>query len=164
MCNNYYIMENLNNTLEVNLSIENKKRREYFKIAAGIAMQGQMRYRHGAILVKNGEIIAQGYNYDYGQDTYHGHYSVHAEVNVLLEARNKKITDLSDADLYVVRISPNTGNYLLSKPCDNCARMSIKHGVRRVYYSIGCGDETKENKGKINGRRRASQQRRRWRR
>lgn len=119
------------------MNCENKRRREYLQIAGEIALKSSMRSKHGAVLVKNGEIIAEGYNYDYNQDTYHGHYSVHAEVNVLLQARNKKILDLSDTDLYVVRVSKATGNFMLSKPCKNCTRMSIKYGIRCVYYSLG---------------------------
>lgn len=127
-------------TIETPSSLENKKRKMFFDVAMNIAKECPMkRCKHGAVLVKNNEIIAKGYNYSYNnKETLHNHYAVHAEVNVILQAKSKGIKNLSETDLYVVRISNDNDNELmLSKPCKNCSKLILKYKVRRVYYSLG---------------------------
>jgi deoxycytidylate deaminase len=101
------------------------------------ACRSSMCWKHGCIAVLNGDIVASSFNYDYGQEILHGHYSVHAEVGVILECKRRKIP-LEQVDLYVVRIyTRNKQVFQLSnsKPCRNCERMCRKNGVKNVYYS-----------------------------
>lgn len=141
------VMENLELNIDDDniLSLENKKRIEYFEIAASEAFQSEMDFKHGAVLVKNNEIIAKGCNYNFGEKICHGVYSVHAEVNVLQEAKRMKI-DMKNVDLYVVRVSNLTGEFMISYPCKNCQKMIEKCNVRRTYYSIGDLDEYNERR------------------
>lgn len=91
--------------------------------------------RHGCVVVKDGEIVAEGYNH-HQTHLYHK-FSIHAEVHALSKLRkfNKKF--ISQCTLYVVRIgTDNMGNPLkFSKPCKDCTRAIEKSGIKRVYYS-----------------------------
>ncbi len=90
-------------------------------------------HRHGCVIVKNGEIISEGYN------TYADHmehkFSIHAEISALYRL-GKKVTE--GCELYVVRIGTDKmGNPLkYSRPCVDCAKAIIKAGIKKVYYSI----------------------------
>lgn len=105
------------------------------KRAAASALRSPLRnHRHGCIIVRNGEIVSEGYNHNFVH-MFHLH-SVHAEVDALSKLpRNKKF--MSQCDMYVVRIgTDNMGNPLkLSKPCNSCTQAILKAGIRRVYYS-----------------------------
>jgi len=111
-------------------------RQEYFlNKAAQLAFNSTMTHKHGCVLVNSNtdEIISTGYNHTYIH-MYHL-YSCHAECDTLRKV--KKNMDLSNTELYVVRIGPNSlGNPLkLSKPCDGCAKLILKSNVGRVFYS-----------------------------
>lgn len=111
-------------------------KQEYFlRRAACIASRSSMNHRHGCVIVnKNGDIVAEGYNYVYTH--MHHKFSIHAEVCCLSKMkRNKKW--LSDCDMYVVRVgTENMGNPLkYSRPCEGCTEAIIKAGIKRVYYS-----------------------------
>lgn len=102
--------------------------------AARIASASQMRHKHGAILVTNGNIRAVGINvkqndpkpwvpYDY--------LSTHAEINALTQTRHQFI----NGTLYVARVN-NAGGLMLSEPCDNCIGFIVKWTkLRKVVYS-----------------------------
>lgn len=111
---------------------------DVFERAVVLAKKSTMTQRHGAVIVKNGEIVGEGFNHI---TTYMSHsYSCHAEVAALLslkkEHKSKKF--LNDATMIVVRISNNhcTPNHLkLSKPCENCTKEIIKSGISKVFFS-----------------------------
>lgn len=108
-----------------------------FDRAAALANKSTMVQRHGAVILKNGEIIGEGYNY-------HTHFmchswSVHSEVAALLslkkQHRHKKF--LEDAVMVVVRIGPpsRSDEFKNSKPCERCREAILKSGIRKVFYS-----------------------------
>lgn len=74
----------------------------------------------GAIFVKNGKIISQGYHHKYGE--------VHAEVDAIQKVKDKK--SLKGSTLYVTL-----------EPCAHfgkqgpCAKALIKIGIKRVIYA-----------------------------
>lgn len=91
-------------------------------------------HRHGAVIVKDNEIVSEGFNHK-NWHLYHK-LSVHAEVDALSKMkRNKKL--MSQCDMYVVRIGGESMGCPLkySKPCPDCMKAIIKSGIRRVYYS-----------------------------
>ncbi len=104
--------------------------------AIALAKKSTMNQRHGAVIVKNGEIIGEGYNHI---ASYMSHsFSCHAEVAAILNLKNKSKKNLDDATMVVVRVSNNTmspQHLKMSKPCENCTREIIKHGIRKVFYS-----------------------------
>lgn len=100
------------------------------------ARKSDMDHRHACLIVKNNEIISEGYNKK--SCVFEHIYSVHAEVDAIskMPSRSKGFT--ADCVMYVYRIGSDlTGNPTkLSKPCKNCEDAIKKVGIRRVYYSI----------------------------
>lgn len=107
----------------------------FFRKAMTVAQNSTcFMHRHGAIIVKEGEILSEGFNHK-RVHLYHKS-SVHAEVDALSKMKhNKKL--LSQCDMYVVRIGKDSMGQPLkySKPCPDCTKAILKSGVRRVYYS-----------------------------
>jgi len=105
-----------------------------------LARRSSLGWKHGAVVVKNGEIIGEGTNYGYTSPL-RGHYSLHAEVDAIFNAvkRVKDKRKLRGADLYVVNWFKFTNSKAeklrCSKPCDNCKRVIEMYGIRNVYYS-----------------------------
>ncbi len=105
------------------------------EIAKKEALKSAMNYKHGAVIFKGREILAVGHNYDFGQQVMHGRYSVHAEVEAILNAIKAK-KDIKGATMVVVRVAWRRHNkYVNSKPCDRCARCIIKNEIGTVFYS-----------------------------
>ena len=84
----------------------------------------------GAILVKNGEIIAKSHNTRELDNSILGH----AEINVILEA-SKVLNrwNLSDCELYVTL-----------KPCSMCMEVIKQSRIRKIYYLLDKPDYKKE--------------------
>lgn len=101
---------------------------------ARIASASQMRQKHGAILVTNGNIRAVGINVkqnDFKPWVPHDYLSTHAEINALSQTQSQ----LVNGTLYVVRIN-KAGQLMLSMPCDNCIGYMIKWtNLRKVVHS-----------------------------
>lgn len=107
----------------------------FLRRAANIAARSPVRcHRHGCIIVKDGEVVAEGYNHHAIQ--FEHKFTVHAEIDALMKLKkNRKI--LSECELYVVRIgTDHMGRPLkYSKPCSDCTRAILKAGIKRVYFS-----------------------------
>jgi deoxycytidylate deaminase len=106
--------------------------------AVKMAKKSTMEHKHGAVIVHNNEIIATGFNY---RKYYMCHgFSIHAEVDALTKLKGRK-NILSEAELYVARIGkfnpacPSSFCLKYSKPCRECSKAILKHGIRKVYYS-----------------------------
>src|SRR5262245_3236405 len=85
----------------------------------------------GAVLVKDGKIIGEGYHRQYGQ--------AHAEVNAVNDFLSRNGTDsgaLSMSTLYV-NLEP-CNHYSKTPPC---TELIIRHGIPEVI--IGCADPNK---------------------
>lgn len=112
-----------------------------FDRAIALAKKSTMTQRHGAVIVKNGEIIGEGYNH---VATYLSHsFSCHAEVAAILSLKKKSKKYLEDCTMIVVRISNHTlspQHLKMSKPCERCTQEIIKHGIRKVFYSTNIED------------------------
>lgn len=105
------------------------------EIAKKEALRSTMHYKHGAVIYRGKEIISVGHNYDFGQTTLHGKYSVHAEVDAIMNATKAK-KDIKGATMVVIRIAWKRHNkYVNSKPCNNCTNYIIKNEIGTVFYS-----------------------------
>lgn len=68
---------------------------KYFNIAANLALESEMLYRHGSVVVKSGKIIGKGFNslrsrhYDRTTRTSTNVPSTHAEVSALKKTTQK---------------------------------------------------------------------------
>ena len=128
----------------------------YLDIAKTISERGTcLRKNYGCIIVKNDEIISTGYSgaprgrincSDLGYcckkktfpDLRHGGYdacrAVHAEQNAMLSAARK---DMIEADLYLVGVRIDTGDYEKgATSCQMCRKLIINSGIKHVYVRI----------------------------
>lgn len=119
----------------------------YLEIAKAVARRSTcIRRQYGAVIVKDGEIIATGYNgsprgsvncsdikkcfrpnSEHGED-YHICKSVHAEQNAIISAPRWRMLDSS---LYLVCLK---GDEELTdiEPCDICMRLIKNAGIKHV--------------------------------
>ena len=100
---------------------------------------------HIAVVVgRGGKILATATNKAGTRSKGSGYsdYSIHAEKNVVKELGD--ISKLRDADMYVMRISPDhkregLDKFLCSKPCPQCTLFLEKcmreYGLKRVFYT-----------------------------
>ena len=127
------------------------KENYYLDIAQAVLGRATcLRKCYGAIIVRNDEVIATGYNgaprgrkncVDLGICTreelkipsgqrYELCRSVHAEANAIISAARR---DLLGATLYMACVDPNTGELVPgTTSCAMCRRLIINAGIRRV--------------------------------
>lgn len=138
----------------------------YLGIAAAVAVRSTcLKRRYGAVIVKNDEIIATGYNgnprgrvncFDIGKcnrlnkphnsGDYSDCYSVHAEQNAMLSASRSKMIG---STLYLYGEQPiciclvPASNYVQkywqpieAKPCPICERMIKNAGITRIVTKV----------------------------
>lgn len=127
----------------------------YLGIARAVSERATcIRRKYGAVIVKNDEIIATGYNgaargqtnccdigscYRAEQNIPHGEQyekcvAVHAEQNAIISASRK---DMLDATLYLAGYEADTGEEINAEPCLICSRMLANSGIRRVINRSG---------------------------
>ncbi|MCX6722659.1 MAG: deaminase [Candidatus Staskawiczbacteria bacterium] len=132
----------------------------YLQIAKEIGERSTCyRQKMGAIIVRDGQIIATGYigaprktkdcleRGECLRDKFkipHGtRYeicrSVHAEQNAIINAARAGVNILG-GDLYMYSINPKTGHKNDALPCFFCKRMIINSGMKRVISSLKEGD------------------------
>lgn len=116
-----------------------KKARYYLDKATKLAEKGTYRRaRHGAIIVKNGRIIARGINKlrtsakIIGQEQFNRNGTLHAEISAM---RQVSPENLRGATIFIARILRN-GEQAMSKPCPRCLEAIKKAGIKRIYYTI----------------------------
>jgi dCMP deaminase len=113
-----------------------KEKQDYFlKKAATYAVRSNVKnHKHGCVIVKDGEVIADGFNHHVNH--YEHTFTIHAEVDALTKVKKLK-NILSECELYVVRIGTDLmGNPLkYSRPCVNCTKAILKAGIKKVYFS-----------------------------
>lgn len=120
-----------------------RKQRSMLNFAAKVALSSDLAQRHGSVITKNGKPISTGINKQKNVDinTPHGinapdYFTVHAEADAISHYPNS----LKGATLYVARINKN-GEERYSRPCENCAKLIAKHGIRTVIYTITEDDD-----------------------
>lgn len=105
------------------------------KRAFEIAKQSKCRQQHGAVVIRNGNVLAVATNKDRNLvnnlDESHvkEHASVHAEVAALSQVANPK-----GCTVFVARVMRD-GKPGYSKPCSRCERYLKNAGVRRVVWT-----------------------------
>lgn len=124
------------------LNRASRKVQRYFELARRMAKESTYgKLRHGAVLVKGGNIISVGFNKGcycaFGQrfrDFYnYGHATQHAEISAILGIPESSTRDTT---MFVVRIN-NNDDFRMSKPCCMCHQVLEFVGVRKVYYTTG---------------------------
>lgn len=98
-------------------------------IALKEAEKSEHRYKHGAVLFRQGKPISKGHNQtNRGHNAAKGYWagSLHAEIASLINAR----TDTRGASILVVR-----RNLRNSLPCSNCFAALKAEGIKSIFYS-----------------------------
>ena len=143
---------------------ERKSKVEYYlDIAKSVSERSTCLKRHyGAVIVKDDEIIATGYNgaprgrencCDIGTclrikmgipsgQRYEICRSVHAEMNAIISASRK---DMKGSTLYLVGVEPNGSYTKNAEPCSMCKRNIINAGIKNVIIKCDKKDEIKEH-------------------
>ena len=126
------------------VSINRKTIIPHIMAAAHEASKSPMRFKHGAVIIKNGKLISSGYNNRIsrpfvcnGADE----WSIHAEIAVINNVQNFKL--LENAELFVVRVLLNDNSEIMkinsSKPCAACRvkliKIMKKYKMKCVYYT-----------------------------
>ena len=125
----------------------------YLEIAKAVSLRSTcLKKHHGAVIVKNGEIISTGYNNPprgeahcwkctkcgNGKDeaAYLSCPAVHAEQNAIISASRK---DMLGADLYLAGIDVRSGEPVEFEawPCEICLRLIKNAGINRIITSKG---------------------------
>jgi len=122
----------------------------YLNIAREVAQRSTcLRRKYGAVIVKNGQIIATGYNgsprgeincCDTGicerqklniapGERYELCKSIHAEINACLHAGRNNVMG---AIMYLIGIEAETGKLIPGVPCMMCARIIKQCGIDAV--------------------------------
>lgn len=113
----------------------------YISEAIAEAQKSDLRCKHGSVIVKDGKIVAKGYNkytgYDRNGGAYaNGKWTVHAEADAI---HNYTKSNMKNADLYVLRFHDKTNEISNSAPCHSCKelidRCMKKFKLKKVYYT-----------------------------
>lgn len=124
----------------------------YLKIANTVSLRSTcLRRRYGAVIVKNDEIIATGYNGSpRGEDNccdlgicernklnvpkgerYELCKAVHAEQNAIISASRR---DMIGATMYISGNEIKTGDIADCRPCLICEKLIKNAGIKEVIY------------------------------
>jgi deoxycytidylate deaminase len=108
----------------------------YLRWAAAYAAQSDL-YMHkmGAVIVRNGNLYAGGWNKkrSHPQSKSYMHF-IHAELAAIINSANQIGTLTgSNADMYVMRITRG-GAMATSKPCKECWVLLKEAGLRSVTF------------------------------
>lgn len=113
-----------------------KRDRRFLDIAAKAAENSEVRFRHGAVITKNGNVLSIGINryVEHRPESLSPEHlkrgmSRHAEIIALQRVANPK-----GCTIYVARLMAD-GSEGNSKPCAACQDTLAKAGVRKVVYT-----------------------------
>jgi tRNA(Arg) A34 adenosine deaminase TadA len=102
-------------------------RARFVNQAVRAATRASGAFRHGAVVVRKGRVVASGCN-RLGADA---RDSVHAEAATVARVPRGV---LRGATMFVARIGRDQ-RPLESRPCARCQRHLVRLGMRRVYYT-----------------------------
>ena len=120
-------------------------------MAINEANKSYIRFRHGAVIIYRGRIVAKGYNKQKSvrnilkhHKIFNGNKSVHAEIDAIFDLVKNgfNVNILKYCTMIVVRLPgsgyidiKNTSECLYSKPCQKCSKILIKLGLNKIYHS-----------------------------
>lgn len=104
---------------------------KYLEKALEIAKTSKCRYRHGCVVVNNGQIVSTATNKKVGSPETHWRKShVHAEAAAIIAAGPKAY----GATVYVARAAAD-GSPASSKPCKKCDGYLARFRVSQVRWT-----------------------------
>lgn len=112
----------------------------YMRLAKKMAIQSEEQFKLGACLVKSGKVLGLGKNFvnhtNWIVKEHFAYPTVHAEIHCLVRLDED---DIRGSVIYVWR-QKRTGEAGMAKPCERCARVLAKFGVKRVIYTTDNGE------------------------
>lgn len=112
-----------------------RKQRGLMDKAITAASLSTCKHRHGAVLEKNGNVLAVGVNVLKNDPTkfheWNRWLSVHAEDAVTRVHQNG---EAEGGVVYVARLSAD-GNPVMSRPCKACQRLMREIGVKKIVWT-----------------------------
>jgi tRNA(Arg) A34 adenosine deaminase TadA len=110
---------------------------DMFDRAIAVGKKSNLIHKHGTIIIRNNEIVAEGTNHTRSNHK----FSFHAETDALHKLKSKSKKYMEECTMVVVRVGQNNGNECLklSRPCVACTNVIIRSGIRRVLYSVDDG-------------------------
>ena len=109
----------------------------FLAVARYLAAKSEARMRHGAVLVRSGNVIGTGFNKStnhpsiVSSEHIRGGCSRHAEMEAIRDAGG----NARRAVLYVARIN-KAGQQRNSLPCKSCAAAIARLGIKRIVYTV----------------------------
>ena len=104
--------------------------------AIAVREESDLRVKVGAAVVRGNRIISLAANKSGGSGKHGYQWSRHAELRCILRAEPR------GCDIYVGRISGETGRLALAKPCAICEGLLGEAGIARVHYTVDGGWES----------------------
>lgn len=123
----------------------------YIGIALAVSKKSTcLKKQYGAVIVKDDEVIATGYNDtcrkephcktctkapgNGDMEEYQACPAVHAEMNAIISASRK---EMLGADLYLAGFNAVSGEEINAYPCEICLRLIKNAGIDRVINRTG---------------------------
>jgi len=111
---------------------------DHINLLKRIAQHSSLQHKHGACLIKSGEVLSFGYNKYIKTNLVKNtsiKYTIHAEVDAICKMPNKSVKGM---DILIIRIGAN--KLKNSRPCNSCIDKLSRYSIRKVYYSNEAGD------------------------
>ncbi len=103
-------------------------------LAHKTAMKSDCKYKVSCILTDNrGKIISTGYNHYSFNGNKLGKYTVHAEMDAILQKIHKPSKNLI---AFIYR-----KNSRIITPCDACSKLLSTYGIKTIWFTNGTGWE-----------------------
>lgn len=96
------------------------------------ASKADLKYRHGAMIVRQGCTVISGHNYMQSARLYK---SVHAEVDAIEQFKKRYPKSWLRTSVLVVVRANGQGQLRDSAPCISCQKYIQKHEIPTTYYS-----------------------------
>ncbi len=113
--------------------------KKFLKMAKEESKKSDMDTKVGAVLVLGNDVI-KGHNRkkthpEFANPEKHVRKSLHAELDCLIKARNRKFPDIlmTGGVLYISRSVKDVP--AMARPCEHCMSFLRKAGIKRVIYS-----------------------------
>lgn len=109
---------------------------------ASLSTPSCCRFSVGAVLTRGSRVLSTGYNkprtHPASPDCLISgkiRTQTHAEVDAISSLKEIQKRNLEDCTLYVIRRKVQGNGMGMAKPCPNCMKFLIRHGIRDVWYT-----------------------------
>ena len=112
-----------------------KQQQRWLNAAIELAKNSNCRQKHGAIIVKGGNVLGMGVNKNRNHPTITDPSHIKMGCSTCAErVAIKNAGNVKGATVYVARVN-NLGQPMYSRPCDRCTKVMIRAGIKAVIYT-----------------------------